>query len=108
FGFLIRSNIVWSPRFYVLAFARKYHPQNVSILEFSAKYKKFVVEIGTPMWIGEFSAFVKDSSHLEWLQDAVALFKKYQVGWAWWAFDGRVEFTRMPSPLLVLATSISS
>ncbi len=106
----IRENIVWSPHFYPLAFASQYNPENIKVLEadLAAKYRKFVVEIGTPMWIGEFGAFMKDNSRLEWLQDAVTLFEKYQVGWAWWAFDGKGGFTKTPSPLLVLATSISS
>jgi hypothetical protein len=44
------------------------------------------------MWIGEFGAFMDDHScRDDWLQDAVGLFDKYQVGWTWWAFpeDGR-------------------
>jgi hypothetical protein len=43
------------------------------------------------MWIGEFGAFMKDPSSTLYLQDAVKLFAKYQVGSAYWAFNGRGE-----------------
>jgi len=91
FGFLIRSNIVWSPHFYVLALAR-IPPTNRSILEadLAAKYKKFVLEAGTPMWIGEFGAFMNDAKSMSmWIQHAIELFGKYQVGWAYWAYNPR-------------------
>jgi hypothetical protein len=88
--FPLKENIVWSPHFYVLSFALKYYPKNITLLEadFAAKYKKFVVDRGGPMWVGEFGAFMKDSdSSQRWLQDAIKTFNKYQTGWAWWAFD---------------------
>lgn len=89
--FPLRQNIVWSPHFYALSFARTYYPQNITLLEadFIAKYKKFVLDIGGPMWIGEFGAFMKDGgSSQRWLQDAIKTFDKYQIGWAWWAYSG--------------------
>lgn len=89
-AFPLKQNIVWSPHFYKLSFARMYYPQNITLLksDFFAKYKKFVLDIGGPMWIGEFGAFMKDStSSRGWLQDAIKIFNKYQTGWAWWAFD---------------------
>lgn len=54
-----------------------------------AKYKTFVLEMGSPMWIGEFGAFMKDGTDQNWLQDAKELFEKHQIGWAWWAFNDK-------------------
>ena len=34
-----------------------------------SKYKKFALEMGGPMWIGEFDAFMKDESSRNWLSD---------------------------------------
>ena len=91
--FPLKENIVWSPHYYPLSFAPKYYPQNITILEadLAAKYKTFVLEMGSPVWIGEFGAFMKDPSSTLSLQDAVKLFAKYQVGWAYWAFHGSSE-----------------
>lgn len=33
----------------------------------------------------------------QWLRDALRVFNKYQIGWAWWAFNSR-DVT-IPSPL---------
>ena len=98
--FPLKENIVWSPHFYTLSFAAVYDQSGVGLLEadISAKYRKFVIEMGSPMWIGEFGAFMRDgSSSQRWLQDAVKILNKYQIGWAWWAFDSRVVI--VPSPL---------
>jgi endoglycosylceramidase len=83
------TNIVWSPHFYQMAYARKYYSQNFTLLalDLAAKYKTFVLDTQTPMWIGEFGAFMPDaSSRTNWTQDAIALFNKYQIGWAWWPY----------------------
>lgn len=90
-GFPVRERIVWSPHFYPLSFNSRYYPENMSILEMdlAAKHKTFVVDLGAPMWIGEFNAFMSHGqSRNAWLRDAVHLFEKYQVGWAWWAYRG--------------------
>ena len=85
------------PHFYTLSFASHYYPSNVTLLEadITAKHQRFVVEMGSPMWTVEFGAFMKDSSYNNWLKDAVRLFDKYQVGWAWWAYgdDGTIMAT---------------
>ena len=90
FMFPLKENIVWSPHYYPLSFAPKYYPQNITVLEadLAAKYKTFVLEMGSPIWIGEFGAFMKDPSNTLWVQDAVKLFSKYQIGSAYWAFHG--------------------
>ena len=78
--FPLKDNIVWSPHFYPLSFALKYYPQNITLLEadFVAKYKRFVLGMGGRMWIGEFGAFMKDSSSSQsWLQDSIKIFDKY-------------------------------
>jgi endoglycosylceramidase len=99
--FPLKENIVWSPHFYTLSFAAVYDQSSVGLLEadIAAKYEKFVVEMGSPMWIGEFGAFMKDSSSQQWLRDALRVFNKYQIGWAWWAFDSRDG--RIPSALYI-------
>ena len=51
------------------------------------------------MWIGEFGAFMNDGSSQQWLRDALRVFNKYQLGWAWWAFDSRDG--RIPSALYI-------
>ena len=78
-SFPLKENIVWSPHFYPLSFESRYFPENVTVLEadLAAKYRKFVVEMGSPMWIGEFGAFMKYWSSQEWLRDAIQLFNKY-------------------------------
>lgn len=94
------ANIVWSPHFYQLSFEPKYQVENFTLLErdFLEKYQKFLVESGTPMWIGEFGAFMADdSSRAMWTQDVLTLFNRYHVGWAWWAYDGR--FSSIPDQL---------
>ncbi len=96
------TNIVWSPHFYPLSFAPKYNAQDFTILEndFVEKYKTFLVDSGAPMWIGEFGAFMPDdSSRARWTQDALALFNRYQVGWAWWAYNR--QYTSIPDQLYV-------
>lgn len=93
------NNMVWSPHFYQLSFTNKYYPQNFTLLQndFNAKYSQFVQSLKAPMWIGEFGAFMPDqSSRVNWAQDALRLFSEHNVGWAWWAYDGR---TQLPSPL---------
>jgi endoglycosylceramidase len=99
-SFPLKDKIVWSPHFYPLSFAPHYHPLNITVLraDLDAKYKTFVIEMGSPMWIGEFGAFMQDASSEQWLRDAVALFNEYQVGWAWWAYSrsrGGLTFTNL-------------
>src|SRR3990172_7322979 len=88
-SFPMKDKIVWSPHFYPLSFAPHYDPLNITVLsaDLDAKYERFVLEMGSPMWIGEFGAFMKDATSEQWLRDAVALFNEYQVGWAWWAYS---------------------
>jgi aryl-phospho-beta-D-glucosidase BglC (GH1 family) len=91
FKFPATKNIFWSPHFYQLSFTSRYYPQNFTILklDFEAKYKTFVQVLHTPMWIGEFGAFMPDkSSRMEWAQDVVKLFNGRDIGWAWWAYTG--------------------
>jgi endoglycosylceramidase len=99
-SFPLKDKIVWSPHFYPLSFAPHYDPLNITVLraDLDAKYERFVLEMGSPMWIGEFGAFTHDASSEQWLRDAVALFNKYQIGWAWWAYsrtEGRLTFTNL-------------
>lgn len=96
------TNIVWSPHFYPLSFASKFYFQNSTILEndFAAKYETFVIDFGTPIWIGEFGAFMPDnSSRAMWTQVTLVLFNRYGIGWAWWAYNG--QYTSIPDQLYV-------
>ncbi len=98
FKFPLRDNIVWSPHFYALSFGSHYSHDDQKKLEadLAAKYKKYVVELGSPMWIGEFGAFMADEDCRNcWAQDAIGLFNKYQIGWTWWAFH-RNEGSSIP------------
>jgi endoglycosylceramidase len=106
-AFPLKKNIVWSPHLYTLSFAQRYYLSNVTVLEadIAAKYEKFVVEMGSPMWIGEFGAFMQDASSEQWLRDAVALFNKYEVGWAWWAYSRTGE--RLTFAFLMKAFGLS-
>lgn len=103
--FPLKDKIVWSPHFYTLSFATDYHQSDASLLEadIAAKYQKFAEEMGSPMWIGEFGAFMSDGSSQVWLRDAVRIFSKYQIGWAWWAFDSSDR--GLPSPLYITEES---
>ena len=78
----IKGNIVWSPHFYPLSSDSKYFHENVTILEAGlfTKYRQFAIDMASPMWIGEFGAFMNDISYRERLQDATNLFDKYQIG----------------------------
>jgi hypothetical protein len=107
FKFPLKRNIVWSPHFYPLSFAPSYFPENATRLEadLAAKYAKFVLELGTPIWIGEFGAFMKDDSHVDWLKDATRLFGKYQLGWAWWGFEDDAIRDTVSLSYLTLTTS---
>ena len=96
------SKIVWEPHFYPLSYYPEYYPENVTILQadMAAQYQEFVLNAKTPMWIGEFGAFMKDStSRGAWTQDALTLFSRYQIGWAWWAYTGQYEL--VPDQLYV-------
>lgn len=79
--FPVKENIVWSPHFYTLSFAQGYQESNANLLDadLAAKYQKFVVEFGSPMWIGEFGAFMKDGTQDSWFRDALNVFDKYGV-----------------------------
>jgi aryl-phospho-beta-D-glucosidase BglC (GH1 family) len=95
------NKIVWSPHFYQLSFASKYYPQNLTVLQadLAAKYQTFDLGSKTPMWIGEFGAFMTDGSADNWLKDAKALFDKYQIGWAWWAYPNPSDEYSIPDPV---------
>jgi aryl-phospho-beta-D-glucosidase BglC (GH1 family) len=112
------SKIVWSPHFYPLSFDPKYYPQNMTVLQadLAAKYQTFVLDSKTPMWIGEFAAFMTDNTAYNWLNDAKTLFAKYQIGWAWWAYPDPSNEDTIPVPespipgivtFLALAASIA-
>jgi hypothetical protein len=112
-NFPIKDNIVWSPHFYPLSFANRYDPQNITVLraDLEAKYQKFVLEMGSPMWVGEFAAFMQDASSVRWLRDAVTLFGEYHVGWAWWAYSrtrGSLSFTNLMKALNLSTTGNAS
>jgi endoglycosylceramidase len=108
------ENIVWSPHFYLLAFNSTYSSQVAKPLleqDIAAKYKLFVVQSRNPMWIGEFSAFMKDDTYQAYLQDAQSIFEKYQLGWAWWGFNsefGQKVPTILTSPPLTAPVSPTS
>lgn len=100
-------DIVWSPHFYQLAFVNKYYEQNFTLLEadFQAKYQKFMLESGVPMWIGEFGSFIPDhASSTKWTQDAVTLFNTHNIGWAWWAYTYEEQ---IPNALLSTRPNLS-
>lgn len=97
FRFPVTKNIVWAPHFYPLSFVLRYSHDNIARLEadLKAKYDRFVLELGSSIWMGEFGAFMKGMSCDDWLKDATQLFDKYEVGWAWWAYgnDARSGWT---------------
>lgn len=96
------ANIVWTPHFYPLSFASKFNLDNYTFLEndFMAKYQTFVIDYGTPMWIGEFGAFMPDNaSRAIWIEVALDFFNRYNIGWGWWAYDG--QYTSIPDQLYV-------
>jgi hypothetical protein len=101
FNTLFDDKIVWAPHFYPWSFATKYYAENLTILEadLEAKYQRFVLRSRTPMWIGEFGAFMKDHSAEHWLGDAKRLFDRYQVGWAWWAYAKSTDENSVPDCL---------
>jgi len=98
-AFPVKDNIVWAPHFYPLSWASSYSPSDITILEkeLAEDYDRFVVQIGTPMWIGESGAFMDQTSNDYWLHDATALFNKYQLGWALWPPENSVQ--AIPSSL---------
>jgi endoglycosylceramidase len=103
-----KERIVWSPHFYANAFYQKYYPQNFTMLQadIAAKYRRYVIGYGAPMWIGEFAAFMTDGSYAEWLRDATTLFNMYNVGWAWWAFyDQGAEAHSVSDSIRLISTS---
>ncbi|HEX2234046.1 MAG TPA: cellulase family glycosylhydrolase [Thermoleophilaceae bacterium] len=44
---------------------------------------------GIPVWIGEFGIDPANPSAARWIEDKVALFKKYRLGYAWWLYGPR-------------------
>jgi hypothetical protein len=105
--FPYKENIVWSPHFYPLAFSEQYSSKDMNKLEtdLKSKYQKFIVEYGAPMWIGEFGAFMNDKASRDaWLVDAIKLFEKYKLGWAWWP-SSDTDVRSIPSYLLVKGTA---
>jgi hypothetical protein len=104
FDFPLKENIVGSPHSYPLSFAPKCFPDNITILEadLTTKYERFVVKLGSPMWIGEFCVFMKHEGTHNWARDAVALFNKYQLGWAWWPYTESTQpAKRIPHCLML-------
>jgi len=98
-----KEKVVWSPHFYPLSFASHYSSQDVERLEadLEAKYRRFVIDLKTPMWIGEFGASMHDEeSRSRWLKDAIRLFDKYKVGWAWWPSSDE-QIRNIPSWLAI-------
>jgi aryl-phospho-beta-D-glucosidase BglC (GH1 family) len=97
--FPIRDKVVWSPHFYPLSWASSYSPQDVAVLkaDLATKYENCMVQTGTPMWIGEFGAYMDAKSSEYWLQDATGLFNNIQVGWALWPAQNSVQ--TIPSSL---------
>ena len=98
-SFEVKEKVVWSPHFYPLSFSATYSSNGTKILEADlvAKYRTLILKFKSPMWIGEFGAFMKDGTYQSWLQDAKGLFKKYQLGWAWWGFNS--EYDHVPVSL---------
>lgn len=48
--------------------------------------------IGLPLWIGEFGIGAGTINHDRWIADQVALFNKYDLGWAWWGYGTTERF----------------
>jgi aryl-phospho-beta-D-glucosidase BglC (GH1 family) len=84
-----KTNLVWSPHFYELAWDGYSHSQE-GYLEtvLLSDYTRYT-SLGLPVWIGEFGAFMSADNNSLWLQDVQYLFNKYQLGWAWWSYNGR-------------------
>jgi endoglycosylceramidase len=101
FAFSPGQQVVWSPHFYPLASQSHYFPENISVLreEFTMDYNEIVLEAKNPMWIGEYGAFMTDGSAVNWLQDAIRIFNQYNVGSAWWPYEGG-PITEIPAPVV--------
>jgi endoglycosylceramidase len=95
------SNIVWAPHFYPLSYASTYYPENQTVLELKmdAMYQNYVTRSNAPLWMGEFGAFMTDGTANNWLKEAQALFNKYQIGWAWWAYGDQRDGGTVPNCL---------
>ena len=104
-GFAWDKNTVWSPHFYPLSFDPQYSHKDFARLEadLADKYSRYIVKLKTPMWIGEFGSFSSNKKTCdEWLKDAVTLFDKYNLGWAWWPPSERL--VQIPDCLRVAET----
>ncbi len=42
--------------------------------------------VGLPTWVGEFGIGAGTVNHDLWISSQVSVFKKYGLGWAWWAY----------------------
>jgi endoglycosylceramidase len=99
-NFPLKDNIVWSPHFYMLSFESHYDSSNLPALRTALDTDRATVQrYGTPIWIGEYGAFMSDSTYLNWLHDTVGLFKEYDLGSAWWPYHGGAG-QQIPSPVL--------
>jgi aryl-phospho-beta-D-glucosidase BglC (GH1 family) len=84
-----RDNVIWAPHFYPDAFEPHYSGDLTPLKQQLDLYHQQIVGgFGSPMWIGEYGAFMSDDTYLNWLQDAVNLFNQYQIGSAWWPYHG--------------------
>lgn len=48
--------------------------------------------VGLPIWIGEFGIGAGTVNHDRWITDQIALFNKYDLGWAWWGYGTSARF----------------
>ncbi len=86
-----RPNIVWEYHDYAWTYDYYGHPyihSNINFLEnaIARSYNTVVVKLRQPLWIGEFGMEMKVNGSDTWTQDQVALFNKYNLGWAWWVY----------------------
>jgi hypothetical protein len=44
---------------------------------------------GIPVWIGEFGINPRAPNARRWIRDKVALFERYELGYAWWLYDAK-------------------
>ena len=65
------SRIVWEPHFYPLSFFSHYYfPEDLTVLEAdlaAAIPERSLWKAKSPMWVGEFGAFMKDTGANNWL-----------------------------------------
>lgn len=54
-------------------------------------------EAGMPMWIGAFGIGDGVIGHDEFIEDKVALYRKYRLGYAWWEYRSSAPFSAVAS-----------